>query len=69
MMSSSWGFLSLFLERASLRRLGELEVLLDQHLSLEFLQDGLDGVVAVPPGEDGNSTGIDLEGRVQKVNR
>merc|ERR1719208_62170 len=45
-------------EHGALRGLRELNVLLDEHLPLQFLQHGLDRVLPVPAGQDGHSAGV-----------
>lgn len=42
----------------SLWRLAELDVVLQQHLTAQLLQDRLDGVVTVPPGQDRHGPGV-----------
>jgi len=48
----------LFSEAGPLRGLRELDVFLDEHLALQFLQHRLDRVLSVPTGQDSHSAGV-----------
>ena len=47
---------------ASLWRLAELHVLLEEHEPPELLQHGLDCVLSAPPGQDGHVSHVNLQG-------
>jgi len=49
------------LKDATLRGLGQLDVLLLQHEAPELLKKDLDGVVAIPTTQDLNNSSVDLE--------
>ena len=54
-------------EHGALRGLRELNVLLDEHLPLQFLQHRLDRVLPVPPGQHGHSAGVHLANRGENI--